>query len=726
MPKGQKKSKKKLLPFIAVLLLSVVITLLLYVSGPLQFLEQRIVDELYLQRGALDISDSPIVIVTISQTADEEIPFKYPWPTDVHARLIKNLNRAGVAVIGFDVIFDEEDIYNPKNDTLFAEALSTYGNVFLAAGIKSDNEFLRSENRRLVQPIPILKDSNPNPTAFVETFKEIDGKVKRYTFGRRYNDELNYMLAWEMLRYYQGLMNEDFINTDEQFGIGNYLVKKDTENSFLINYHAPPFSFPMVSYEEVIDDSTFQTTFEMEAFDVNKFDNEFDGLLQQDFFKDKIVLVGATMPVLQDYHQTPFTGSNLTALMPGVEIHANAMQSILNSNYLVAMSGWFTLIITVIGAFIVILINYRLNYLWGISLAAVIIIIYGITGVQLFGSQNFLVVFTAPILCVALAQVGSGAYEYFLARKEKVRIQSMFSSYVSPKLVNQMINSGEGPKLGGQEQVVTAFFSDIASFSAFSEVLEPVRLVHLINEYLNEMTNILNDQGGTLDKYIGDAIVGIFGAPVDMEDHAYRACVAAQLMQLKQAELREKWAKEDRPEVIQHMRTRIGLNTGEMVTGNMGSSKRFNYTMMGDNVNLAARCESGAKSYGVYTMVTDDTRIAAEKVRDKLLFRYLDNIIVMGRKKPVKVHEIVAFREDETQQISDLIGLFQEGVDAYLSRDWDVAISKFQISAHLELLKPGMPGIKTNPSEMYIERCHSMKDLPSVEPWDGIFRMKTK
>ncbi len=161
------------------------------------------------------------------------------------------------------------------------------------------------------------------------------------------------------------------------------------------------------------------------------------------------------------------------------------------------------------------------------------------------------------------------------------------------------------------------------------------------------MTRILEEEQGTLDKYIGDAIVGIFGAPVHLPDHAYRACRAAVRIQERQVELREEWQAEpvEWPEVVYHMRTRIGLNTGDAVVGNMGSSKRFNYTMMGDTVNLAARNESGAKAYGVFIMLTEETKTAAEARSDDFVFRFLDRVVVKGRREPVAVYELLGFRQ---------------------------------------------------------------------------------
>jgi adenylate cyclase len=243
------------------------------------------------------------------------------------------------------------------------------------------------------------------------------------------------------------------------------------------------------------------------------------------------------------------------------------------------------------------------------------------------------------------------------------------------------------------------------------------------------MTDILTDEGGTLDKYIGDAIVAFYGAPIPLEDHAYRACRTAARMQKKQAELRAKWTNEPHwPEVVHYMMTRIGINTGLAVTGNMGSKNRFNYTMMGDNVNLAARCESGAKSFGVFTMVTEETKLAAEKRGTDLLFRYLDKIVVKGRSIPVKMYELVGFKQDLSKDVFNCVELYEAGMHAYSEQDWDKAIALLEQASHLEAWQPGMlPNVKDNPSLIMLERCRDMKEhQPYIENWDGVFVMKTK
>ncbi|MAW68547.1 MAG: hypothetical protein CMG10_02180, partial [Candidatus Marinimicrobia bacterium] len=313
-------------------------------------------------------------------------------------------------------------------------------------------------------------------------------------------------------------------------------------------------------------------------------------------------------------------------------------------------------------------------------------------------------------------------YNFLIVEKDKRFLKDTFGTYISPELIDQMFDAKEEPSLGGEEGLHTAFFTDIQSFSGFSEKLTAGDLVELLNDYLTEMTDILLDNKGTLDKYIGDAIVAFYGAPAPVNNHEYWACLTAVKMQERLAELREKWQAEgDRwPEIVHHMQNRIGINTGKMVTGNMGSAMRMNYTMMGDTVNLAARLEASAKQYGVYIQVAEETYKAC---KDKFIWRDLDYVIVMGKTEPAQVFELVAEAGNMPNGYDKLIPAYDEAIKLYRNQEWEKAIEAFKSSDSLEDM---FPGRKTNPSRIYIPRCEHYRDNPPGDKWDGSWALTKK
>jgi adenylate cyclase len=251
-----------------------------------------------------------------------------------------------------------------------------------------------------------------------------------------------------------------------------------------------------------------------------------------------------------------------------------------------------------------------------------------------------------PITAMALTQLSVFSYTFVVMDKDKRFLKNTFSAYISPKLIDQMVENKEEPKLGGRESVHTAFFTDIESFSAFSEQLSATDLVVLLNSYLTNMTTILLENKGTLDKYIGDAIVAFYGAPMPVENHELWACKTALKMQDDLSQLRLRWQSEGEkwPAIVHNMQNRIGIHTGPMVTGNMGSTQRMNYTMMGDTVNLPARLESACKQYGIYTHISEDTY---KNISNDVTVRELDRIQVIGRENPVTTYELISLKGEE-------------------------------------------------------------------------------
>jgi adenylate cyclase len=445
-------------------------------------------------------------------------------------------------------------------------------------------------------------------------------------------------------------------------------------------------------------------------------------------FKDSIVLIGPVDPLLKDISLMPLNGSHA---VPRVSVHGNLLKTLLTGRFIERPPVWVNCALIFLLGFVAA--SFSIVPQRFITLARIcgVLTVLGYIGAAflLFSTHDLIIPLVAPV-GAALSCTFYGALIHLSnERRQKRRITGMFGTYLSPSLVEKMVDSGEEPKLGGIDAEITAFFSDVQGFSGFSEMLTPQQLVALMNEYLSAMTDILMEEGCYVDKYIGDAIVGIFNSPVELENHALKACIATQILHKRLAELRMKWASEgDKwPPFVSRMQMRIGMNTGHATVGNMGSEKRFNYTMMGDMVNLAARCESGSKSYGVYTMVTGETMRSAEAGGDDCVFRFLDKIIVKGRSEPAEMYEVVCLRKDLDAETQQCIGLYAEGVEHYRSQRWTPALDCFEKSAALEPNRPERNlDSPTTPSLVMIDRTRYLMANPPGEDWNGVYVMKSK
>ncbi len=434
-------------------------------------------------------------------------------------------------------------------------------------------------------------------------------------------------------------------------------------------------------------------------------------------FYGKKLYYGLTATGTHDLNPMPFNPR-----YPMVGLHANALNTILNNDLIHEVD---LLIIIGIILFIGVLLAFGVPALTpsqgGIA-TGTILVAYSYLSFWLFSNQNIWLDLFGPMFTLALGYLGITVYNYIQEEKNKQFLKESFGTYVSPELIDQMYESGEEPSLGGSEGYHTAFFTDIQSFSAFSEKLSATDLVGLLNEYLTDMTDVLLENKGTLDKYIGDAIVAFYGAPIPIDQHELWACKTAIKMQDNLAVLREKWQEEgDRwPEIVHHMQNRIGINTGQMVTGNMGSASRMNYTMMGDTVNLAARLEASAKQYGVYIQIADTTYQPNKEI---LVVRDLDFVRVMGKEEPVQVWELIAEKGKESEIYNKILPAYHEALKLYKNQDFKQAIDAFKESDTLEDM---FPGRKTNPSRVYIPRCEHFLQNPPGDDWDGVWTLTSK
>ena len=443
-------------------------------------------------------------------------------------------------------------------------------------------------------------------------------------------------------------------------------------------------------------------------------------------YQGKIFILGSAAAALFDFVPVPSEEN-----YPAVLIHATIIKNILEDDYLVTLAEKYQQIIVILLALLCLIIGLYFNSYLSVTLSLVLMTIYTIVAYKYFENGLYIGV-SKQLLAMLLTNTTALVIQFYFENKEKSFINNAFKQYISPELIDAMVDQEIMPTLGGEKSNITAYFTDIASFSTFSEKIgDPSKLVELLNEYLTAMTDTLLSNKGTLDKYEGDAIIAFFGAPMPLPNHAQSACDSAIDMQNKLLQLRKKWASEGTkwPKVVHDMHMRIGINSGDIVTGNMGSTMRKNYTMMGDAVNLAARLESAAKQYGAYIQISEDTQKHLDE--DRYIYRSLDTIRVIGKSLPVKTFELLERSGCENESsLKELVGIWEKARACYLNMQWDDAIELFQQCLEIEPHHPDRdPGSKTTPSHVYIMRCEAYKQNPPVaegEEWDGVFTATEK
>lgn len=695
--------KKFNLVHILVITLAVFLfSLLISSTGALESLELKTIDWRFSFRGPLSVENSPIVIVTIDDESYNGLPDRWPWPRSYYAQVINNLNKAGASVVGVDVILDIPDVYNPQNDSMLAATIKSTNNVVLSGKIEQSSRL--SSYFYEVKPIPLFVEASDSSWGLVSIQIDEDGFYRRYIIAREHNDQFLPSLAMAVLNKYENYGKDVKLEkTDYGFQFGKFNIDTYDESSMLVNFAGPEGTFPSYSFLSVIDDSSFYLGEE----DLDYFDE----LLSEEVFKDKIVLIGSTVAEFHDNFPTPFLGyKGEPKEMPGVEIHANAINTILNNLYITQPNYILYLLIVLLLVFLVQFLSLRFSTVLSSILTAIIILLY--IGVQfLIFNKLFLVMgIVLPTIAIFLSYVSNNIYQYILTQKEKQMIMGAFERYVPQKVVKELLDHPEKLTLGGEERFMTVLFSDIADFTSISETMTPPELVHLINEYLTEMTDVILDHDGIIDKYVGDAIMAEFGAPVYYEEHALNACLAALHMQSKLVELSKKLEKEKKP----ILKSRIGINTGNMVVGNMGSNKVFNYTVMGDEVNLASRLEGANKIFGTFIMISENTYNA---VKDKLDTRPLDMLRVKGKEKPVNVFELLGQKTGDGY-FRDSLATYINGIRYYHDRRWDQALECFKYCLKLHP--------EDGPTKLYLRRIFEYSKNPPPPDWDGVFKMTSK
>lgn len=739
----------KVTPFkIGLILTFCMVLLAIRNPGFLEVLELQLLDFRFINRGA--VQPGPEVVIAAIDEKSQDTLGRWPWPRSTLAKLTDKLAQAGVATIGFDMVLSESGS-DPRDvllqltddsamDSADQQALARLKARFLAQKTSDQNlaeSFLNAKNIILgyffhdsleevkhlsattiretlnrIQPTrykdPVIsKDADLN---FVRNFSAVesnlsifskavagggflnivpdrDGIIRHYPLVVKAGEYFYPPLFLRIVGHYLEEENPAFsanANGLEEIRLGDIKVQSDLKARFLINYYGGQKAFPYISIVDILNDK-----------------------IPAEELEGRIVLVGATGKGLADLRATPFE-----KVLPGVEINATIIDNILQDNYLSQPKWHHTFnYLTVLGIGLVLSFALsRLKAVRGFTVSAALIIVYSIFNQNMF-NRGIWINLTYPCLQIMAVYTSITAFNYFNETRQRRFINGAFGQYLSPTIVRQLIKNPALLKLGGEQKRMTAFFSDIAGFSSISENLTPQQLVELLNEYLTAMTDIVLDYAGTVDKYEGDAIIAFFGAPIDYPDHALRTCLVSLDMQKKLTEMRAQWKKVGKPE----MTVRIGLNTGVMVVGNMGSRTRMDYTMMGDSVNLASRLEGVNKIYGTYIMISEFTY---EDVKNDIEVRELDKIRVMGKAEPVRIYEVLARKGELDPKTKQVIDCFQSGLDQYRLKKWDEAIGFFQQALNINPEDP--------PSQTFLKRCNEFKNETLPEDWDGVYQMTSK
>ncbi len=629
-----------------------------------QLVENSWLDLLFTWRSPQ--SSPELLIVGIDEPSFQELGQPWPWPRRLHAALSRRLQAAGARLIVFDVVF--ADSTDPEDDDALALAMRQAGSVILAEDldIVKSPEFSREI---LVEPAKPLRQS-ALALGLAKVQPDPDGVVRHFQTQVRGRDTL----ALAAARAFRPGLQVPACLTG------------------LINYTGPTHSLETVSYYQVLDQEHPLPTARL---------------------RGRIILVGRILgaspsPLARsDTFYTPFY-SRGGQVSSGVELQGEIIHTLLSGQWgrEVPIAGRLALYLAAL-----LLASYglaRLRPFPGLAvLLGLALAVLGLAaGLMVWGD-----LWVPPVLLAGgfgLVYGGNLLDQYLVEARERRWLRQAFGRYLAPAVVAEILAHPEHLKLGGEEVEGTVLFADLAGFTTLSENMAPQDLIQLLNEYFSPLTQIIQAHQGTLDKYIGDAILAFWGAPLPVSDHAVRACQAVLAMQAAMRNLQEAWQDRGLP----LLQTRIGLHSGHLVAGNVGSRDRFDYTVLGDTVNLASRLEAVNKVYGTRVLLSEACR---HLVADHFLVRELDLVQVYGRQQPVAIYELLG---EATATPPAWLEIFAEGLHAYRGRRWDRAQNCF-----LEVLRlnPTDP-----PTGLFLNRVGHFRQQPPPSTWQGVYVLEAK
>jgi adenylate cyclase len=655
-----------------------------------------------LLRGPLR-PPSSVVIVAIDNKSVKEIG-RWPWSRETIGDLIRGMAGYGVKVAALDVVFSETQ--NHASDAALAESIALSGNVVAGHFFRNeihpiDPEVLAqiqsSKIRQLlidsgVTSVPLIEYANMDANiatigqgalsyGFFNVISDTDGLFRQLPLLMLFKGDIYPSMVLQALQQYTHETAQVSVGSSgvRAIRLGKYAIPSNNEGELSLNYYGPGGSIKTYSAVDVIKKR-----------------------LPPDELQGKLAFAGFTEIGIYDVRPTPFD-----SILPGVEIHATAAANTLEQRFVIHNSS--TILMERVLLFLLPLV---LAFLLGLAPSATVGFLAG-TGLSFFClAANFLLFrrylfdlsLLSPLMALGLTTVGSEIYRSLVVDRKGRYMKKAFSNYVSADLVAQIMKNPDSLKLGGEKREISILFSDIRGFTSLSEKMSPEALVQVLNEYLNPMTQIVLEERGTLDKYIGDAVMAIYNAPLDVADHADHACRSALKMMVKLAELNRSFTERG----IQTIDIGIGINTGDAVVGNMGAAMRFDYTAIGDNVNLASRLEGLNKMYGTHIIVSQSTKLLAGS---DLSFREIDLVAVKGKQQPVPIYELMVADDSEMRKS------FGEALGLYRNRKFTYALQKFNdICAKKQ----------DHVSSLYAGRCRNFIGSPPPLEWDGVFVAKSK
>ena len=585
-------------------------------GSPIERLELAARDTMMRVRGVRQ-PPGDVVIVAIDDASFNWTGYQWPWPRTYLAQIVDAVNKGGARVVGLDVLLFEPS-QEPGGDAALAKSLGE------SPAAVTNLQIFRDElgTTSFRQPLTVYRDvlDGVGITSVIQDKDAIARGLQPYD---QYDQKTYYNWAFEVARLY--------LRTEPPTHPTAYSLNFNGKSVplpgalLLARYAGPAGTYHTYSsYQVVLGDTLEQ---------------------DPDAFKDKIVLIGATTITLHDVYPTPFSAKIPT---PGVEIVANAVDTILSGSYLSIAPPWVALLLIIGMALLAWVFTRNQRPTQTVFVLAIGMLAYAVITYLSFALAGVYLPVVGPEAMLFLGVVLPTLEQAVSQELEKRRVHTLFTRFISPEMVNQMVATQDLNSLNKRANV-SILFSDIRGFTTMSEKLSPEDVVGMLNPYLDRMTDIIHQHGGTVDKYEGDAIIAFFGEPVAYADHAARALQTAIDMRKALLELGHGWEQEDRP--FKQFEIGIGINSGEVFVGLLGSAQRINYTIIGDNVNLASRLQDLTKTYGWPVLISESTY---QQVQEAFEAELVDTVIVKGKTESVKIYRVLGRRGVPADQIQPL------------------------------------------------------------------------